>query len=278
MKRRKRTARLNYLLVIAFLIAILLTSIYIREGEGGVLHNLKYSFLDAVSGTLSYLKGKYNSASDWFSGILWSSKLKEENEKLRQELKTVRRLILESEAVKRENEQLRQILGLKKLYKEQAIAAEIIAVNQELSGKFYLVDKGRKDGVKPNLAVITPDGVFGKVFSAGENSSVIIPINHPLSAVSAKISETGEFGIVEGSTSGRLYLKMIPKDSRATIGMIVVTSGFGGVYPKNLLIGTIKSLKEDPNRLDLVIEVGPAVSFDTSDFVLILKETKDGKN
>lgn len=71
---------------------------------------------------------------------------------------------------------------------------------------------------------------------------------------------------------------MIPKDSRATIGMIVVTSGFGGVYPKNLLIGTIKSLKEDPNRLDLVIEVGPAVSFDTSDFVLILKETKDGKN
>lgn len=266
------------MLVFVFVVAILLTSIYIREGEGGALHNLKYSLLDAVSDTLSFLKGKYNSVSDWLSGVLKSSQLKRENEKLRQELKSARRLILESEAIRKENEQLRQLLGLKKLYKEQAIVAEIIAVNQELSGKFYLINKGREDGVKPNLAVITPDGVFGKVFSAGKNSSVVLPINHPLSAVSAKISETGEYGIVEGSTSGRLYLKMIPKESKATIGMIVVTSGFGGVYPRNLLIGTIKSLKEDPNRLDLVIEVGPAVSFDTSGFVMVLKDEGDGKN
>jgi rod shape-determining protein MreC len=139
-----------------------------------------------------------------------------------------------------------------------------------LSGKFYLINKGSRDGIRPNQPVITPDGVFGKIYSAGKTSSIVMPANHPLSAISARIAETGEQGIVEGSSEGKLYLKLIPRESQASIGMIVVTSGLGGVYPKNILVGTIKNVKEDPNRLDLVIEVGPAVDYETAAYVIVL--------
>ncbi|MCX7831993.1 MAG: rod shape-determining protein MreC, partial [Actinobacteria bacterium] len=187
-------------------------------------------------------------------------------------------LILEAEAIRRENEELRKMLGVIRSQGEKVVTAEVIAVNQELSGKFYMINKGKKDGVDVNQAVLTADGVFGKIYSAGENSAVVIPINHPLSAVSARISETGELGIVEGSVNGNLYLKLIPKESQASIGMIVVTSGFGGVYPKNMLVGTIKRVKEDPNRLDLEIEVGPACDFDSVDFVMVVTGNKNEKN
>lgn len=273
MKRRKKGSRLYYLLLFFLAVAIALSSIYIREGEKGALHNLKNTVRDTVSVPLSSLKKAYNDFSEWLVSVFRASQIKRENEKLREELKSVRKLVLEAEAIKKENEELRKILGISKLYKEKAIVAEIIAVNQELSGKFYMINKGRKDGIRLNQAVVTADGVFGKIYSLGENSSIVLPINHPLSAVSARISETGEVGIVEGSASGKLYLKLISKESRASIGMIVVTSGFGGVYPRNLLIGTIKSVHSDPNRLDLEIEVGPAVNFETSNFVMVLAGT-----
>lgn len=274
MKRRKRGSRLAYLVILALALSVALSSIYLREGDRGVLHKIKNKVTDSLSAPLTFLKSNYRSFSGWLTSIAKATELKKENEKLKEELRTARRLILEAEAIKRENEELREMLGVVKAQRERVVVAEVIAVNQELSGKFYLINKGKKYGVDVNQAVLTADGVFGKVYSAGNDSAVVIPINHPLSAVSARISETGELGILEGSVKGNLYLKLIPKESRVSIGMIVVTSGFGGVYPKNLLIGTIKKVKEDPNRLDLEIEVGPACDFNSVDFVIVITGKK----
>lgn len=275
MKRRKKRSRLYYLLLMFAAAAIALSSVYLREPPDGALHQLKDELRDLAARPLSTFKDAHDSFLNWLQSLLNASELKAENEKLREELKMARRLVLEAEAVKRENEQLKKILEIYKPLKEKSVVAEIIAVNQELSGKFYLINKGRMHGIKPNLPVITADGVFGKIYSAGNNSAVVMPANHPLSAISARIAETGEQGIVEGSPEGKLYLKLIPRESQAAIGMIVVTSGLGGVYPKNLLLGTIKSIKEDPNRLDLDIEVGPAVNYETSEYVIVLLRVTD---
>jgi len=275
LKRRKRVSRLYYLFLIFFAAAIALSSVYLREPPDGALHRLKDELRDLTTRPLSWIKNTHDSFSSWLEGVLNVSRLKAENEKLREELKMARRLMLEAEAVRRENERLKKILELYKPLSEKSVVAEIIAVNQELSGKFYLINKGSIHGIKPNSPVITADGVFGKIYSVGKNSAVVMPANHPLSAISARIAETGEQGIVEGSPEGKLYLKLIPRESQAAIGMIVVTSGLGGVYPKNLLLGTIKSVKEDPNRLDLDIEVGPAVNYETSEYVIVLLRETD---
>ncbi len=271
MRGRRKGSRLYLTLALVLIIAIAISSVFIKETRGGFLHEFKNRARDIATYPLSTVKKGYTSIENWLLGVFRAAELREENLKLRNELKNARRTILEAQDLKKENEELRTLLELKKRNQKILCFAEIIAINQELSGKFYTVDKGTADGVEENMPVITPDGVFGKVYSAGKSSSIVIPVNHPLSAVSARVAETSERGIVEGSTDGKLYLRFIPRESKVSIGMVVVTSGLGGVYPEGVLIGTIKSIKDDPNSLDLQIEVGPAVNFLTTDFVIIMK-------
>ncbi|MCX7831708.1 MAG: hypothetical protein N2440_02280, partial [Actinobacteria bacterium] len=137
MKRRKRGSRLVYFVIFAFALSVVLSSIYLREGDKGVLHNIKNRVTDSLSTPLTFLKSNYHSFSGWLTGIFRASELKKENEKLREELRSARRLILEAEAIRRENEELRKMLGVIRSQGEKVVTAEVIAVNQELSGKFY---------------------------------------------------------------------------------------------------------------------------------------------
>jgi rod shape-determining protein MreC len=270
LKRRKGPNRLYVATAVLIVLGVILSSLYVREKEAGPLHSVESFFRDQLAGPLTFLKNTYSSFEDWFYGVLNASRLTRENEKLKRDLSEARRLLLEAEAVKRENEELKKMLKLPEKKGFSLIAAEIIAVNQEMSGKFYTINRGREDGLEINQPVITPDGIFGKIYSVGKRSAYVMPINHPQSAVSAEIAETGEKGILEGTAEGELKLKLIPRDSKASIGMTVVTSGLGGIFPKNLLLGTIKSVKGNPNRLDLEIAVGAAVDFNTTDFVYVV--------
>lgn len=279
MKRRKGPNRLYVATTLLVAIGIILSSLYVREKESGPLHSVESFFRDQLSAPLTFLKNTYSSFEDWFYGVLNASKLTSENEKLKRDLSEARRLLLEAEALKRENEELKKMLKLPEKVDVSLIAAEIIAVNQEMSGKFYTINRGRRDGVQVNQPVITPDGIFGKIYSVGYKSAYVMPINHPQSAVSAVIAETGERGILEGTVDGELKLKLIPRDSKVSIGMTVVTSGLGGIFPKNLLLGTVNSVKDNPSRLDLEITVGAAVDFNTTDFVYVVigKEAPKGE-
>lgn len=250
--------------------SVVLSSIYIREGDSGPLHSVEAYFRDLLMVPVNAARAAYDSFSDWAGGVLQAGELKRENELLRREIQQARRLILEAEDIKRENERLRQLLDLKSRFSYRTIPAEIIFVHRELSGNFYTINRGRLDGIKKNMPVVTASGLFGKVYSVGDRSSVVLPINHPLSSVAARIVETGENGIIEGSREGKLYLKLISKESTAAIGMLVTTSGLGGVYPKGLLIGSISDIKSNPNKLDLDITVGPASNFDREEFLLVL--------
>lgn len=270
MKRRKRQSRLYVIFLIILVSSIVLSSIYIREGDSGPLHSIEAYFRDLLMVPINAARAAYGNFSDWAGGVLQAGELKRENELLRREIQEARRLILEAEDIKRENERLRELLDLKSRFSYQSIPAEIIFVHRELSGNFYTINRGKVDGIEKNMPVVTPSGLFGKVYSVGNKSSVVIPINHPFSSVAARIVETGENGIIEGSRDGKLYLKLISKESTATIGMLVTTSGLGGVYPKGLLIGSITEIKSNPNKLDLEITVGPASNFDREEFLLVL--------
>lgn len=272
MRNRRRKNRLYIILLIILSLTIIMTSVYLREGEEGALHSIQREVRDTISAPVAVFKNVYDRFSAWVYGVLNSKQLAEENKLLRRQIRESRKLVLESRDIKRENDLLRKLLGFKERFSFDTVPAEIIIVHQKLSGKLYTINKGSKDGIEEDAPVVTPDGLFGKIYSLGEESSVILPVNHPLSSVSARIVETNEVGILDGSREGKLHLKLIPKETSATIGNVIVTSGLGKVYPKGLYIGTIVSMSDDPNRLDKEIEVGPAVTFDKTEFVLVVKK------
>lgn len=272
MRERRYQTRLYITLLTILVLCVITVSLYVREGDDGPLHRTQARLRDFFVAPVSIIKEKYSVISEWVSGILLAGELKKENEELRRQISESRRLVLEARDLKRENEELRKALGLKKRFPYKLIPAQIVIVHQELGGKFYTIDKGRSDGIQKNDPVIADEGLFGRVYQVGKSSSVIIPLVHPMSSVSARVVETKEVGVVEGTREEKLMLRLIPKESKASIGSIVVTSGLGKIFPEGLLIGTILDVKEDPNRLDKVIEVGPAVNYDIVQFVYVLKK------
>lgn len=271
MRVRRYQSRLYITLLTILVLCVLIVSLYVREGDNGPLHRTQARLRDLFVTPVSFIKKGYVGVSDWFSGIFMAGELKRENEELRRQISESRRLVLEAQDLKRENEELRKAFGLKERFPYRLIPAQVVIIHQEIGGKFYTVDRGQRDGIERNDPVISSDGLFGRVYQVGKSSAVIIPLNHPMSSVSVRVVETKEVGVVEGTREEKLMLRLIPKESKASIGSIVVTSGLGKIFPEGLLVGTILNVKEDPNRLDKVIEVGPAVNYAGNQFFYILK-------
>jgi rod shape-determining protein MreC len=269
-RKQRGPSRLSLILAGILVLSVILVSVYAREGSDGVLHRTQDAARDAFSVPLSAFKNAFGGVQDWFSGVIHAGSLTRENRILREQVRESRKLVLEARDLQRENEKLRKALDFRSRFAYATVPAEVILIHQELGGKLYTVDRGTDDGVARGDPVVTPDGLLGKVWSAGKKSAVILPLTHPLSAVSVRIVETNEVGILEGSRSGRLFLRLIPKDSKAAVGDVCVTSGLGSVFPKGIYVGSILSVRDEENQLDKGIEIGSAVDFDGPDFVFIL--------
>jgi rod shape-determining protein MreC len=147
--------------------------------------------------------------------------------------------------LEQENERLELLLGFKKQLPYTSMAAWVIGLDYSGNRKILFLDKGLNDLVKENMACLNSQGLIGKVVEAGKGISKVICLNDPNSRVPARIERTQEQGLVYGTTTDtELEMRYLPKQSRAEIGDVVVSSGLGGIYPKGIMIGRISEIKE----------------------------------
>ncbi|MCX6272705.1 MAG: rod shape-determining protein MreC, partial [Bacteroidetes bacterium] len=127
------------------------------------------------------------------------------------------------------------------------ISTRVISNSVSNRNNYIMLDKGRKDGIKPDMAVISPDGVVGIVSKVSENFSWVISLLHKQTKISAKISKNGFVGTVtwDGLSYANGKLQDIPANVQIAKGDTVVTSGYSHVFPPNMLIGTIKDFSVD---------------------------------
>jgi len=188
------------------------------------------------------------------------TQLRRQNDELRVELERTR------EAT-RENSQLRQQLGLPKQIPWKLKFAHVIGREPANWWRAIHINLGSRDGLKPNMAVITTEGLVGRVASVAYSHSQVLLVGDQNCRVSALIQETRDHGIVAPSSSSILDptlvdLTYLPRNSAIKPGQIVATSGQGGVFPKGILIGTIadtRSMGYDlytEARLKLAVDSG----------------------
>ncbi|MDI6883011.1 MAG: rod shape-determining protein MreC [Patescibacteria group bacterium] len=171
--------------------------------------------------------------------------LKKENEKLLKEnLKKEKELIL-LKTLEEENKFLKKALDQKLEKKFQLIMAEVISKDSE--GDFILINKGKKEGVFKNMPVITEEQVLlGKIGEVFDNFSKVRLISDKDFTFDIEISTEKEMvlGIAKGKGNLKIEFQLIPREAQIKEGDIVGTSNFGGNFPKNLLIGEIKTFKK----------------------------------
>lgn len=128
---------------------------------------------------------------------------------------------------------------------------------------YIIIDKGRENGVMPDMAVVSPNGVAGIVSEVSDHFSTVISLLNPNSRISAKIMPVNQIGMVVWVDSDPTIAQIIdiPQHLQVAIGDSVVTSGYSDVFPKDILIGTVIEKFDNPNNTFLTIKIGLATDF-----------------
>jgi rod shape-determining protein MreC len=156
------------------------------------------------------------------------------------------------------------------------VAARVIrnTVNQP-SNLIYL-DKGRLQGVNKQMGVINASGIVGQVISVTDNYAVAMSELSKDFKVSAKLKKNEYFGNMhwDGINSTTATMEEVPKHVPVKVGDTVVTSGFSELYPRNIMIGTIRTVKAEPDKNFLDISVNLSTDFGNLSFVYVVKNLK----
>ncbi len=184
----------------------------------------------------------------------------------------IERMSLEQVRMSQDADQARRLqalLAFKEQFISQTLAAQVIGSSgSELSRSVY-IDKGEHDGVKPDMAVITTDGVVGKVLRVYRSTSLVLLIDDQTSGVGSILDKTRLQGILRGTPSGEVVLEKVMSDETVPMGELVLTSGGDGIFPKGLPVGRVT--KVTPGRdLFLNIRVHPAADLSRLEEVLVV--------
>lgn len=151
--------------------------------------------------------------------------------------------------------------------------AHVIYNTTNKKHNYIIIDKGLKDGVTTDMAVLSAQGVVGVVNDVSENFSSIIPLLNPNSRISAKIMPINQIGTVvwEDNDPELGYLVDIPQHLTVNIGDSVFTSGFSNVFPANILIGTVVNKYDNAKNTFLTIKVKFSTNFNNINSVYLVK-------
>jgi len=140
------------------------------------------------------------------------------------------------------------------------------------TNNYIIIDKGKKDGIVPDMAVLSPQGVAGVVSDVSENFSTVISLLNPNALVSAKIIPINQIGTVVWMDPDPSVAQVIaiPQHLMVAVGDSVVTSGYSEVFPKDILIGTIIEKYDNPNNTFLTIKIKLATDFRNLNHVFLI--------
>lgn len=233
---------------------------------------LSYVYIPVQKG-LAYVAYNIHDMLTYFDD---AKAMSEENKNLKLRLEQIEEENRGLSELKVENDRLLGELELKgKFENYDTVVSRIIAKEMGNWFNIFTIDKGSKDGIEVNMTVITPKGLVGQVVSATPEASKVMAIIDSGSSVSARLSKTRDLVIVRGDLSlkdnGLIKMNFIPVGVEVAEGDIVVTSGIGGIFPRDIMIGKVVNVDNNKPQLMRYAVVQPEVDFKRLEEVMVLK-------
>ncbi|MGN0474216.1 MAG: rod shape-determining protein MreC [Acutalibacteraceae bacterium] len=262
-----------------FLAAVLvMTCVIIYSVGTGGRSDLVTSICSIITTPVQKISSMISAGIGTFSGEFKDiDQVRAENELLRQKVRELTKKTVDYDDLKMQNEEYRKLLELKDendLFKFQS--ASVIARDASDYYGTFTVDKGSADGIALHDPVITADGLVGYISSLGITSSKVTTILSPGLEVGAVDKETRDggtlFGEISSSKNGYTRLNYLSRNCEVTVGDIIVTSGFGSVFPKNLIIGEVHQIRAESENISLYAEIIPAADIKNCTEVFIITD------
>ncbi|WP_440895992.1 rod shape-determining protein MreC [Amphibacillus sp. Q70] len=271
--RRKRL--FTILLALIVLVGLIGFSLTDRDQRS----TIEEFFQDAVGWVQQIVLTPVNYVTDIVSNIDSMKNMYDENQVLKENLAQYQQTLYEVQELRKENEELMNMLDKTESISDYTpIQATVIARSPEQWFKQVTIDKGKQDGVEKDMAVITAEGMIGKIQSASQFTSTVLLLNgfdrSNRIAVNVDLTESDEDarGFILGYSEERdqLLLEFTEYYEEVLEGEHVFSSGLGGVFPRGLEIGTIEEVTTDQYGLTQVAYVQPSANMNDLRHVIVV--------
>jgi rod shape-determining protein MreC len=254
------------LLAVSLVFQILLLAVQVRRPDGARLIRVwAVELLTPAERAGSWVMDVVRGGWTGYIGLFRANR---ENEQLGE--LTMRNSELESRAA--EARRLAALFEFREAHADAPmLAARVIGGDTGAARAIYL-DRGERDGIQPNMAVITPQGVVGKVLEVYSNTSQVLLLTDKNGGAGAMLANSRTQGAARGSGGPLLQLDYVSNDQQVAAGERVLTSGMDKIFPKDLPLGTV--VETSPGNPFKQIQVRPAARLDQLEEVLILMERK----
>ena len=172
------------------------------------------------------------------------------------------------------NKRLKELLEFKQSISASAVAADVIGIENTGWIKTATINKGASHGIKRDMAVVTPNGIVGRIIDVQPTTSKILLVIDPRCNIDVIAQRSRIKGIAEGNGTDKLILKYVNHSDDIQIGDILISSGLGGIFPKGLVIGEVVRVEKGDDNFFIYIEVKPGAELRKLEEVLIITENK----
>ena len=156
------------------------------------------------------------------------------------------------------------------LEEQEFLTADVIAIDQSGIARNIIINRGTRDGVDIGMPVTTDLGLVGRIVDVSANAAQVQLIINENSAVSTRLQTTRAEGSIIGQASGVLRMTFIDLSEEILQGDLVITSGLGGNFPPDIVVGQVTSTRQFEFELFKEAEVRSLIDFDALEFVLVV--------
>lgn len=271
-----------FIILIGVIILVVLVGYSMSDREQ--LSKPEKFMLDSVGWLQSVINQPISYVVDAFDSVGEIKNTYDENKVLREKLAEYKTLIYEVQELEKENSELRKIAELDNSARDfDSVLANVVSRSPERWLEHLTIDKGTKQGVQKDMAVMTVDGMIGKITSVSKTTSTVQLITgfDQLNRISATVSRKDDkniFGLIEGYDKERealIFTILEQSDRNLKEDELVVSSSMGGLYPSGLPIGTIIEVLPDDYGLTKTAYVEPAADMYEINHVIVVDRLLD---
>ncbi|WP_028324998.1 rod shape-determining protein MreC [Desulfatirhabdium butyrativorans] len=212
----------------------------------------------------------YRSARNVWDQYFWTLSVIQENDMLKEKLRSGFEERNRLKEVELENQRLHRLLDMRDHASYRSVVCQIVGKDPSPWFKTLIVDKGKVQGVQKGMSVLAPEGIVGQVIDVTEGFAKILLLVDGNCAVDAIGQLSRVRGIVKGGTNGDCIMQYVSRKDEIEVGETVISSGLDGVYRKGLPIGEVVSVTKQHSGMFQEITINPFVDFDRLEEVIIV--------
>jgi rod shape-determining protein MreC len=242
---------------------------------GGYLTSLSNFVNQTIVGAQTWVSTRYLAVVDFLTVPRDVASMRQRNAELEAEVARLQTQMIELQQQVTETQILSALVDFARASPENTYkAATVIGRDPSPFLRYVIINIGSNDGIRRGMPVVTEQGLVGRVDAVTADAARVQLIADPSSAVNVSLQNSKTEAMLVGSITGDLSLDMISQDVTVQPGDVVLTSGLGGGYPPNILVGQVISVRKLDYELFQQATVQPIVNYDQLQFVLVITNFK----